>query len=160
MTDIEVLNALGIDDFRHMTKEKVISFASLLDQMDPHVAEKALEQFPSFANTIVSLAADYKDVLGMAANNNTEIAKAAIAVCQSIIDCLSNQVQISQTFEEKKYYLTIMKQLSEDVKIITSESQRSNNKLVETVGIVLIIFTGILGCALGAKGHFTPSANH
>lgn len=38
----------------------------------------------------------------MAANNNTEIAKAAIAVCQSIIDCLSNQVQISQTFEEKK----------------------------------------------------------
>lgn len=159
MTDIEVLNALGIDDFRHMTKEKVISFASLLDQMDPQVAEKALEQFPNFAGTVASLAMDYKDFLNTTTNNNTGLAMASITVCQNIIDCLSIQVQASQSFEEKKYYLALMKQLSEDVAIITADCQCANRKMVGTVGIVLLFFVGILGCALGAKGNFVPTIN-
>lgn len=51
MTEEKVLKKLGIDDFRHITKNKVIKMASMLDRVDPEVAKKAIEQFPDFSNT-------------------------------------------------------------------------------------------------------------
>ena len=52
LTEQQVLKKLKIEDFRHLTKDKVIAMASMLDKMDPEVAKKALEQFPDFANTM------------------------------------------------------------------------------------------------------------
>ena len=49
LTEQKVLKKLGIPDFRHMTKDKVVRFASMLPKMNPEVAKKALEQFPEFA---------------------------------------------------------------------------------------------------------------
>ena len=43
MTEDKVLRKLDIPDFRHMTKDKVVSFVSMLPQMDPEVAKCALE---------------------------------------------------------------------------------------------------------------------
>lgn len=40
LTEKKVLKKLGIDDFRHLTKEKVITMATMLDKMDPEVAKK------------------------------------------------------------------------------------------------------------------------
>ena len=40
LTEIQVLDKMGIPDFRHMTKDKVMSFATMLPQMDPEVAKK------------------------------------------------------------------------------------------------------------------------
>lgn len=39
MTEEKVLKKLGIDDFRHITKNKVIKMASMLDRVDPEVAK-------------------------------------------------------------------------------------------------------------------------
>ena len=58
LTEQQVLQALNIPDFRHLSKDKVISFASMLTDMEPEVAMKALEQFPEFAKTILELAKD------------------------------------------------------------------------------------------------------
>ena len=44
LTEQNVLNKLGISDFRHMAKDKIVKFASMLPYMDPEVAEKALER--------------------------------------------------------------------------------------------------------------------
>ena len=44
----------------HLTKDKVIKMASMLDKMDPEVAKKALEQFPEFANTTKEMLTEYK----------------------------------------------------------------------------------------------------
>ena len=50
-TEQQVLKKLDIPDFRHLTKEKVIAFATMVPKMNPEVAKKALEQFPNFAST-------------------------------------------------------------------------------------------------------------
>ena len=60
LTEQKVLKELGIDDFRHLTKGKVITMASMLDKMDPEVAKKAIEQFPEFAHTMKDIFHDYK----------------------------------------------------------------------------------------------------
>lgn len=60
MSEEKVLKKLDIADFRHLTKDKVIKMASMLDKMDPEVAKKALEQFPEFANTTKEMLTEYK----------------------------------------------------------------------------------------------------
>ena len=46
-----------------MTKDKVINFASMLQNMDPEVAKKAIEQFPEFAKMSLEAFKEYRTVL-------------------------------------------------------------------------------------------------
>lgn len=48
MTEQQVLDNLGICDWRHMTKDKVIGFISAIPDMDPETAKAALAQFPEY----------------------------------------------------------------------------------------------------------------
>lgn len=106
MTEKEVLAILDIEDFRHLTKEKAISFASLLAEMDPHVAEKALEQFPDFAKTIVELASEYKEVFMKCVSDNSATTQACLVTCQTIIETLSEQLKEGvETYEERRFSL-------------------------------------------------------
>ena len=50
LTETQVLNKIGKPDFRHITKEDVVSLVSMLPQMDVEVAKKVIEQFPEYAN--------------------------------------------------------------------------------------------------------------
>lgn len=43
LTEAQVLEKLNIPDFRHLSKDNVMSFASMIQDMDPEVAKKALE---------------------------------------------------------------------------------------------------------------------
>ena len=43
LTEAQVLEKLNITDFRHLSKDNVMSFASMIQDMDPEVAKKALE---------------------------------------------------------------------------------------------------------------------
>jgi len=40
LSEKRVLSKLGIADFRQMTKDKVVKFASMLPYMDPEIAKK------------------------------------------------------------------------------------------------------------------------
>ena len=48
ISEQKALKLLNIPDFRHLTKDKIVEFASLLYRMDPEVAKKALEQIPEY----------------------------------------------------------------------------------------------------------------
>jgi hypothetical protein len=39
---MQVLKKLDIPDFRHLTKDKVIEFATMVPRMNPEVAKKAV----------------------------------------------------------------------------------------------------------------------
>lgn len=71
LTEKKVLKKLGIDDFRHLTKEKVITMATMLDKMDPEVAKKALEQFPEFAKVSKDMLKEYKETLDKGLETNS-----------------------------------------------------------------------------------------
>lgn len=71
-TEQKVLKKLGIQDFRHLTKDKVITMASMLDKMAPEVAKKAIEHFPNFSDTMKEILHDYKASLDKAQEANAE----------------------------------------------------------------------------------------
>lgn len=47
LTEKQVLKKLDIPDFRHMTKAKVMQFASMLPYMNTEVAKRHLNNFQS-----------------------------------------------------------------------------------------------------------------
>ncbi|MEU3363971.1 hypothetical protein [Streptomyces pseudogriseolus] len=46
--EAEIMHALGIDTWRHLSKEKMVKFAAMMPDMDTEVALKIVEQFPEF----------------------------------------------------------------------------------------------------------------
>lgn len=62
-TEIQVLKKLDIPDFRHLTKDKVIAFATMIPGMEPEVAKKALEQFPNFVSISLEIMKEYRGIL-------------------------------------------------------------------------------------------------
>lgn len=47
-SEVEIMNALGIESWRNLSKSKMIEFASMMPEMDTEVALKVVEQFPEF----------------------------------------------------------------------------------------------------------------
>ena len=88
LTENKVLRKLDIPDFRHMTKDKVVSFVYMLPQMDPEVAKRALEQFPAFAETSLAIVNCLRENLGDIVDSNAANAAEFNARCQDALNAL------------------------------------------------------------------------
>ena len=42
LSEVQVLKKLNIEDFRHLTKDKVMTMVTMLDRMDPEVDKKSI----------------------------------------------------------------------------------------------------------------------
>lgn len=147
LTEQKVLKKLGIDDFRHLTKDKVITMASLLDKMDPEVAKKALEQFPEFAKTAKEMLTEYKDTLDKGLENNKESVQSYYNTCNSIIISLQKQLEDeSLSFDERKYIIDKMLEVSK----MMGEKDTENKKFILACIAMGTVATGIVSIALSS----------
>ena len=152
LTEQKVLKKLNIVDFRHLTKDKVVAMASMLDKMDPEVAKKALEQFPEFSKTAKEILAEYKDTLdkGLALNNDS--VQAYYDTCNKIIATLQKQLEDNNlSFEEKKYIIDKMLELSK----MMSEKDSENKTFIASLAVIGAIVVGgvtaVLASILGGN---------
>lgn len=152
MTEIKVLKKLGIDDFRHITKNKVIKMASMLDKVDPEVAKKAIEQFPNFSNTAKEILNDYKVSLDNAMESNADSVKAYYGTCASIIESLQKEVENENlSFEEKKYFFDQMLEVSKMMGEKDSENKKFLAGCVALGSAAVVGVIAILGSVLGGN---------
>ncbi|MBO4218358.1 MAG: hypothetical protein J5887_02475, partial [Erysipelotrichaceae bacterium] len=93
VSEKKVLKKLRIPDFRHMTKDKVMNFATMLPYMDPEVAKKALEQFPSFKDLAGDMVTQYKAIIDKAFEENRISQQAFYNACNSIIQSLQEELR-------------------------------------------------------------------
>ncbi len=100
LTEAKVLRKLDIPDFRHLTKDKVVSFVSMLPQMDPDVAKHALEQFPAFAETSLAIVGCLKDSLGTIVSGNSENMAEFNARCQEALTALEEELKREDLTDE------------------------------------------------------------
>ena len=100
LTEAKVLRKLDIPDFRHLTKDKVVSFVSMLPQMDPDVAKRALEQFPAFAETSLAIVGCLKDSLGTIVSGNAENMTEFNARCQEALTALEEELKRENLTDE------------------------------------------------------------
>lgn len=152
LNEKQVLDKLGVTDFRHITKDKLITFASMLDKMDPEVAKKALEQFPKFANVSREVFCDYKKTIENILMVNDNSVKAYYDVCDTIISALKNESENDNlTFEEKQLIFEHMKEVADMIAKKDSENKKFYEKIALGAGTIIVVTIGVLSAILGGK---------
>ena len=145
-TEKKVLKKLGISDFRHMTKEKVIEFASMLHHMDPEVAKAAIAQFPEYVKMASEMVSTYKAIVEKMLSADAENMKAFCAACNSIIASIQEQLRDeSLTAAERDSLNNKMIEIAKMIGDKVSEDQKFWLKILGEVGATLL---GIGGLAL------------
>lgn len=152
LTEQKVLKKLNIEDFRHLTKDKVITMASMLDKMDPEVAKKALEQFPEFATTTKEMMVEYKETLNKGMEANKESVQTYYDSCNSIIASLQKYLEDENlSFEDRKYVIDKMLEVSK----MMGEKDSENKKFIATLAVVgaaaACVASAVLASALGGN---------
>ena len=147
-----VLKKLCIPDFRHMSKDKIIQFASMLPKMDPEVAKKAFEQFPEFAKTTTEIVSYYKEIVNKSFDENTASVNSFYTMCDSIIETLQEQLKDEKlTFQEKNIIIDKMIELAH----MKADKDTENKKfLLDVIGKVTLgvgIVVGAVAAVLGTQ---------
>lgn len=157
MSEEKVLKKLDIVDFRHLTKDKVIKMASMLDKMDPEVAKKALEQFPEFANTTKEMLTEHKESLDEGLESNNKSVKAVYDTYNAVITSLQKELEKENlTFEQKKYIIEQMKDVAEKVDKKDTENKRFIAGMATLAAIVVSSTVVVLASALGGNTQIKP----
>lgn len=151
-TEVQVLKKLDIPDFRHLTKDKVIAFASMIPKMDPEVAKKALEQFPNFASTTLDVMKEYLGVI----ENVLQDDKESTQVCYDMYDRVMTSLEKilheeNLTFDEKIYILNQMKLVADTVSQKDYEKASNRLKILGIAGGVAASIVAVLGSIIGSN---------
>lgn len=87
-TDIEkqVLSLMERTDFKSLSKNDVISYASKLNELRPEVAAQVLAQFPELAKLIQSSLVEYKDVLEKIVESDDESTSQVYGILNKELD--------------------------------------------------------------------------
>jgi len=152
LTEQKVLDKLEIEDFRHLTKDKVITMASMLDRMDPDVAKKALDQFPQFADTMKELVQDFQKTMENGLKANDESTKSCHASCDAIIAALLRELDCPElTFEQKLEVVNQLKELQQMKNDLDSRNKKFISTM-QTLGVVAVtVVAGVLVTSLGGN---------
>lgn len=98
----EVKNALKIDSFRNLSKDKIMEFVSLIPNMDKEVAIKIIEQYPAFIKLSESIVAQLNKMCNTALEKNEESQRLTIQAYKQILDELSNQLRMEDISKEER----------------------------------------------------------
>lgn len=151
-TEVQVLKKLDIPDFRHLTKDKVIAFATMIPKMEPEVAKKALEQFPNFASTSLAVMKEYRGVLEDTMRDERESSQICYDMYSRVMDALENILEEDNlSFEEKTYILNQMKDVADEVSKKDCEKANNRIKILSVAGGVAAAIVAILGSTIGTN---------
>lgn len=152
LTEQKVLKQLDIPDFRHLTKDKIIAFASLLPKMDKEVAKKALEQFPNFASTSLDVMKSYENILEKSLDFNSESSKASLEMYGCVMETLQKMIDDDKlTFDEKIYLLDQMNEIALLADKKDSENKNTVIKIAGIAGTVALGIVAVLSATLGTN---------
>lgn len=152
LTELEVLQQLNIPDFRHVSKDKVITFASMLQNMEPEVIKKALDQFPEFAKMTLEALKDYNGVIEKTLDANSESSKNCFEIYNEVINALKSCLAKDELpFEEKKYYIDKMMEISKMAESRDSENKGFNWKAIMAGTLAFFTLVGLGSSILGGN---------
>lgn len=152
LTEEKVLDALGIPDFRHMTKDKVVGFVSMLPQMDPEVARLALEQFPAFAETTLAVIQCMKDSLTSLIDANNQSMARYYDSCQSALSALQDVLaQEALSDESRRIVIDGIVGILDSMGQKDTENKEHLDNMSDKICTIVVIVLVCLVTPLGIK---------
>lgn len=152
----EVKNALKIDSFRNLSKDKIMEFVSLIPNMDKEVAIKIIEQYPAFAKLSESMVAQLNKMCDTALEKNEESQRLAIQAYKQILDELSNQLHMEDISKEEREKITKqMIEIADKISVKDTENKAFIDKMAKySTGFAigaLLLGAAILGVNIKGK---------
>lgn len=146
----EVKNALKIDNFRNLSKDKIIEFVSLIPNMDKEVAIKIIEQYPAFAKLSESMVDQLSKMCDTALEKNEESQRLTIQAYKQILDELSNQLHMEYIpKEEREKIIKQMIEIADKISVKDAENKAFIDKMVKYITAfatgVVVLGAAILG---------------
>lgn len=152
LNEKKVLKKLGIEDFRHMTKDKIVQFTSMLPNMDPEVAKKALEQFPEFKDLAIEVVKNLQQSVEKAMESNNDSQKAFYDTCNRVIDELNIHLSSDNiTPEQEQSIRDDIFRVLEMMYDKDSENKEFLLKIVKTVGVSAAVIALAAASLLGGS---------
>ena len=152
----EVKNALKIDSFRNLSKDKIMEFVSLIPNMDKEVAIKIIEQYPAFAKLSESMVAQLNKMCDTALEKNEESQRLTIQAYKQILDELSNQLHMEDISKEEREKITKqMIEIADKISVKDTENKAFIDRMVKySTGFAigaLVLGAAILGVNIKGK---------
>lgn len=82
----QILSLMERTNFRNLSKNDVLSYASKLNELRPEVAQQVVAQFPEFAKLIQSTMVEYKDILEKIVASDDESTNQVYGILNKEID--------------------------------------------------------------------------
>ena len=152
ISEKRALKKLGIPDFRHMTKDKIVQFTSMIHKMDPEVAKAAIEQFPEFKGMALEIVNTYKAVIDRLCESNDHSQDQFYSICNSIIESLKKELEMPDLSSSDRD--RIENKMIEIAKMVGDKDSENKHYLTKIAAIF-----GALGVALVAAGAAALGAN-
>lgn len=157
LSEKKVLKKLGIEDFRHMTKDKIVQFASMLPQMDPEVAKKALEQFPEFKDMAVEVVKNLQQSIEIGINSADKSQDQFYLACNKVIDLLNDQLNKDGLTDEKESeirdnIMQVVSFMAEKDSEHKAFIQSTIKTICASAVIIVLAATSVLGTNIGGLG--------
>ena len=150
MSEKKILRRLGITDFRHMTKDKVVKFASMLPYMDPTVAKAAIAQFPEFKDLSVQIVKSLQETVEKSFGHAKESQQALYDACNKIIDILHEELMDENIDSAER--ARIEDHMIELARIISEKDSEFKRFLLKNVEVIFLGAAFVTTMAAAAVG--------
>lgn len=152
LTEQQLLQQLDIPDWRHMSKDKLITFANNMQNLDPEVAKAAISQFPKFSEMGTGIVDALKDSLDNVILNDREADAKAYEINYAILNNLDKRLQKRFLFpSERKQIIDAMLQVSDNIAQMQIHEKNMVRDVAKAVGAVAGLVITIGGTLLGVN---------
>lgn len=149
------LSYYGYDDGRNIKMKDMVGMFSTLNELEPEVAMKAIEQFPELAKTTVTMAKQFCEVSLDTLKKHQESSKDALLFLRERANFIEGLVNAGLTNEEEtRYFVDKLMELSQMAVEIHKDDQNFFLKLVSENGKYLVGMIGLTVITLGVSGKF------
>lgn len=118
----DVLSLMQRTDFKNLSKNDVISFASKLGELRPEVAKEVLAQFPEFVGLMKSTLTEYKGMLDSIVESDDDSIKEYYAVANKEMDSV---------VDSRKQFYDFVKQVQADCSKLLDNPNLSPEMIME-----------------------------
>ncbi|MBR6826523.1 MAG: hypothetical protein IKM59_08260 [Oscillospiraceae bacterium] len=102
VSENDVKKALGIKDFRNISKDKIMEFVSLIPNMDKEVVLSIINQFPVYKDFAVCAIKTLTDMSDAALEKNDSSHKETIGAYRKILDDLGEVLKKDNITSEER----------------------------------------------------------
>lgn len=144
-TEESVKELLGIDDFRHLKKDQIITFVSNIPKMDKEVAMKCIEQFPNFIDFSRDTLNKFSEICS---ENIKGYNKVSMENYMRIIDSLNDMLKTQDlTWEQKQYVIEQIVDIGDKVEQLDRDKSaftRNTQRILLGIGGLGLLIAGSL----------------